>query len=125
MHFFDDGVVTSTKFINGDLFSVNPLAVKRIVRLYCRNKRALILFSSKNFGNVVLVEVGATFVGSIVHCFGDGESVRRGDQGSYFKPGGSLLLMFFQKNAFIPSEALLNQTASGYETRVKIGAPLG
>jgi phosphatidylserine decarboxylase len=124
MHFFDDGVVTASKFINGDLFSVSPLAVGQIARLYCRNKRAVILFSSQNFGDAALIEVGATFVGSIVHCFKNGGAVRRGEQAAYFMPGGSLVMMFFKKDAFTPNESLLKQTASGYETTVKVGAAL-
>lgn len=125
LHFFDDGEVICSEFINGDLYSVNPLAVKRVARLYCRNKRALTLFSSENFGDIVLVEVGATFVGSIVHCFENGEKIKRGDMGGYFLPGGSLLLMFFKKGAFRPSESLLAQTSLGYETKVGVGAVLG
>jgi phosphatidylserine decarboxylase len=125
VHFFDDGVITASKNLNGDLFSVNPLALKRIARLYCRNKRALTEFSSQNFGDAVLVEIGATFVGSIIHCFESGETVRRGQQASYFQPGGSLLLVFFKKNAFTPNECLLERTANGYETKVAVGEALG
>ena len=149
MHFFDDGVVTGSKFIDGDLFSVSPLAVDRIARLYCRNKRGLILFSSQNFGDIVIVEVGATFVGSIVHCFSkvDGVNdpllkedlisaensipkkepipVRRGQQASYFLPGGSLVLVFFKKDAFTPSNTLIEQTFAGYETKICVGDQLG
>jgi len=125
MHFFDDGVVTSAKFLKGDLYSVNPLAVDRVKRLYCRNKRALFNFESQNFGDVAIVEVGATFVGSIVHCFDIGERVNRGQQASFFLPGGSLVLLFFKAGAFVPDEALISQTNEGYETRSEIGHPLG
>ena len=141
MHFFDDGMVTGSKFLNGDLFSVSPLAVRRIARLYCRNKRALILFSSQNYGDIVIVEVGATFVGSIVHCFGKtgyGSSsvedslavenplpVCRGQQASYFLPGGSLVLVFFKKNAFTPNNTLLEQSIAGYETKISVGDTVG
>ena len=125
MHFFDDGQVTDTRYLNGDLYSVSPLALKRVARLYCRNKRALILFSSKNFGEVAIVEVGATFVGSIVHCFDEGDVVRRGQQASYFLPGGSLVLIFFRKGAFVPSETVLAQTLSGFESKTSIGDALG
>jgi phosphatidylserine decarboxylase len=124
MHFFDDGVVLSSRKINGDLFSVSPLAVGRIPRLYCRNKRAVIQFKSKNFGDVVFVEVGATFVGSIVHCFNNQDAVKRGDMASYFKPGGSLLLIFFKKDRYNPKESILEQTEKGFETMVKIGEPI-
>ena len=125
IHFFDDGVVNASKLLNGDLYSVSPLALNRVARLYCRNKRALVEFSSKNFGDVLLVEVGATFVGSIVHCFEDGEEVNRGQQAGYFLPGGSLLLMFFKQGAFVPCDTLLAQSAAGFETKMQIGVALG
>ena len=125
MHFFDNGTVTDTRMIKGDLYSVSPLALRRVVRLYCRNKRAIIKFSTENFGDVVLVEVGATFVGSIVHCFTKGQAVERGQVASYFKPGGSLVLMFLKKGKFVPSAELAHRTIEGYETKMPIGEPLG
>ena len=125
MHFFDNGMVTNTRKIKGDLYSVSPLALSRVVRLYCRNKRTVINFATENFGEVALVEVGATFVGSIVHCFNDGEEVERGQVASYFKPGGSLVLMFVKKGHFSPFEDLAARTAEGYETKISIGTPLG
>jgi len=125
MHFFDDGVVTDTRLIKGDLYSVNPLALNKVVGLYCRNKRALIRFSSDNFGEVALVEVGATFVGSIVHCFNNGQTVKRGELASYFKPGGSLVLMFLEAGKFKPDSDLVVRTADGIETKIPIGEPLG
>jgi len=125
MHFFDNGAVKSTHMIKGDLYSVSPLALNRVVRLYCRNKRAIIKFSTENFGDVVLVEVGATFVGSIVHCFKEGQKVERGQVASYFKPGGSLVLMFIKKGCFTPNQDLVLRTTQGYETKIPIGEPLG
>ena len=125
MHFFDDGVVKETRMIKGDLFSVSPIALSRVAKLYCRNKRALIRLSTDNFGDIVLVEVGATFVGSIVHCYEDGQNVKRGDLASYFKPGGSLVLMFLKKGVFLPDEDLVKRTADGIETKMAIGTILG
>ena len=125
MHFFDDGVVTEAKFFKGALYSVNPLAVGRVRRLYCRNKRALVNFQSENFGDVALVEVGATFVGSIVHCFDVGKPVMRGQQASFFLPGGSLVLAFFKPGMFNPDKTLLQQANAGYETKSYIGEPIG
>ncbi|MCL2372550.1 MAG: phosphatidylserine decarboxylase [Defluviitaleaceae bacterium] len=121
MHFFDDGIVKDTRMIKGDLYSVSPLALNKVVRLYCRNKRALIQFETKNFGDVVLVEVGATFVGSIVHCFNKGQKVSRGQMASYFKPGGSLVLIFLKKGMYMPTAELATRAAEGIETKVLIG----
>jgi len=125
MHFFDAGVVTSTRLIKGDLYSVSPLALNRVVKLYCRNKRALIQFSTENFGDAVLVEVGATFVGSIVHCFDENRRVSRGDVASYFKPGGSLVLLFLKKDMFKPNPDIVLRTLEGIETKILIGKSLG
>ncbi|MCL2109770.1 MAG: phosphatidylserine decarboxylase [Oscillospiraceae bacterium] len=125
MHFFDDGKIITSKLINGDLHSVNPIAVKQIARLYCQNKRALILYKTRNFGSVAIVEVGATFVGSIAHCFKNGDKVRRGQCGSYFKPGGSLILVFFQEGRFTPANPLTEQSRKGFESVVGVGEILG
>jgi len=125
IHFFDSGTVTDIRMLNGTLYSVSPLALNRVARLYCRNKRALVTFSSQNFGDVLLVEVGATFVGSIVHCFENGDEVDRGQQACYFLPGGSLLLMFFKYGSFVADEGLLAQSIAGYETKIQIGTALG
>ena len=125
MHFFDDGVVKETRMIKGDLFSVSPIALSRVAKLYCRNKRALIKLKTENFSDVVLVEVGATFVGSIVHCFEDGQNIKRGELASYFKPGGSLVLMFLKKGVFLPDPDLIKRTADGIETKMAIGTVLG
>jgi phosphatidylserine decarboxylase len=125
IHFFDDGIVTATKPIDGHLYTVSPLALGRVARLYCQNKRELISFSSENFGEVIIVEVGATFAGSIVHCFQAGESVHRGQQAGYFQPGGSLVLLFFKEAAFIPDSAILSQTAAGFESSIQAGMPIG
>jgi len=125
MHFFDNGTVTDTRIIKGDLYSVSPLALNKVVRLYCRNKRAVINFTTENFGDVVLVEVGATFVGSIVHCFTPGQEVHKGQVASYFKPGGSLVLMFVKKEYFAPSAELVTHTLEGHETKIAIGETLG
>jgi len=125
MHFFDNGVVTGTGMIKGDLYSVSPLALNKVVRLYCRNKRAVIRFSTENFGDVVMVEVGATFVGSIVHCFKDGQEVNRGELASYFKPGGSLVLIFLKKGCFTSNRDLIIHTIDGIETKIPIGTAIG
>jgi len=125
MHFFDDCEVTDATFINGDLHSVNPLAVAKIARLYCQNKRVRVQVATENFGDVTLMEVGATFVGSIVHRFLVGDRARRGRQASYFLPGGSLVLAFFEKGKIKFDAGIVARTAQGIETRVQVGERIG
>jgi phosphatidylserine decarboxylase len=125
MHFFDAGEVADATYIDGDLYSVSPIAVKKIARLYCRNKRVRVELSTENFGYVTIVEVGATFVGSIVHKFLVGDIARRGREASYFLPGGSLVLIFFEKGKISPDEGILTRTCDNIETRVKVGEVIG
>jgi phosphatidylserine decarboxylase len=125
MHFFDDGEITDVTCIDGALYSVNPLAVSKIARLYCQNKRVRVIIKTKNFGEAVIMEVGATFVGSIVHRFLAGDNAKRGRQASYFLPGGSLVLVYFKKDAVKLNEELLERTEKGIETKTPVGAALG
>ncbi|MCL2500807.1 MAG: phosphatidylserine decarboxylase [Defluviitaleaceae bacterium] len=125
MHFFDCGEVTDVECIDGDLYSVNPLAVARIAKLYCQNKRVRINISTRNFGDAVIVEVGATFVGSIVHRFLVGDNARRGRQAAYFLPGGSLVLVYFKKDRVRLDTDIIERTAKGIETKTHIGAAVG
>lgn len=120
VHFFDSGTVLSAKFLDGHLYSVNPIAVDKIAKLYCANKRAVFLQHTDNFGDVLFVEVGATMVGSIKHCFNIGDSVSKGSSAAYFLPGGSLVLVFFENGRFKPCE-LLQRTELGFETKLDVG----
>jgi phosphatidylserine decarboxylase len=125
MHFFDCGEVTDVECIGGDLYSVNPLAVAKVARLYCQNKRVRVNAATRNFGEAVIMEVGATFVGSIVHRFLVGDNMRRGRQASYFLPGGSLVLVYFKKGAVKLDTGILERTAEDIETKTDIAAVVG
>jgi len=125
LHFFDSGKIQQKKPINGHLYSVNPIAVNKIARLYCQNKRAIIVADTANFGTVTIVEVGATFVGSIVHLFNVADSFARGEQASYFLPGGSLVMLFFRQGSVTPAAEIMANTATGFETKISLGDYLG
>ena len=58
-----------SNIVKGNYYSVNPTALERVPKLYCQNKREWSIFHSENFGDVILVEVGATCVESIVQSY--------------------------------------------------------
>lgn len=124
-HFPDDGTPLEFKRIGKLLYSVNPIALKGIPRLYCQNKRELTLFQSVNFGNIVMVEVGATCVGSIVQTYIPGRYVCRGEEKGYFKFGGSTVILFFEQGAVKIDEDLLLNTQKGIETKILMGERIG
>lgn len=124
-HFVDNGVCGESRFINGGYYSVNPIALERIPKLFCQNKREWSIFKSENFDDIIHVEVGATCVGTIIQTYKTGEPVKKGSEKGYFKFGGSTTILFFKKDTLKIDGDILSQTALGYETKVLMGETIG
>jgi len=61
-----DGRVRGVKYISGDTWNVNPIALKRIEKLFCRNERAVLPLELSNArSHLTLVPVAAILVASI------------------------------------------------------------
>ena len=62
--------VDQVTYISGDTWNVNPIALRRVEKLFCKNERALIRTELAATGHVVtLVPVAAVLVASIrLHC---------------------------------------------------------
>jgi phosphatidylserine decarboxylase len=123
-HFPISGRVSPTTRIDGDYYSVNPLALRKITEIFCLNKREFTILSNPLFGNVVMTEVGATMVGSIIQTY-TGNFVKKGEEKGYFKFGGSTVVLLFEKNKISIDEDLLINTLKGYETVIKEGERIG
>ena len=65
-----DATLGTATYISGDTWNVNPVALKRVERLYCRNERVLLpLVLSRNGDTIALVPVAAILVAGIrLHC---------------------------------------------------------
>ncbi|MFN8240475.1 MAG: phosphatidylserine decarboxylase [Bacteroidales bacterium] len=123
-HFPVSGSLTATRQVEGDYYSVNPFALREKAEIFCLNKREYSILSNPLFGDVVMAEVGATMVGSIVQTY-NGSSVKKGEEKGYFKFGGSTVVLLFEKNKIDIDKDLLINTAKGYETAVKMGERIG
>lgn len=124
-HFVDDGVCGKTVKITGDYYSVNPIALSKVPALFCKNKREWSIFHSKNFGDILHVEVGATCVGSILQTYTVGEFVEKAHEKGYFKFGGSTTILFLEKDKVKIDEDLVAETEKGLETKVLMGETIG
>ncbi|MGV8981547.1 phosphatidylserine decarboxylase [Clostridium sp.] len=124
-HFVDDGVCGDTTKINGHYYSVNPIALKSVKKLFCQNKREWSIFRSDNFDDIIYMEVGATCVGSIIQTYNPNSKIKKGEEKGYFKFGGSTVILFFKKDIVKISEDLLSQTQLGFETSVAMGEEIG
>lgn len=124
-HFVDSGTPDKTHKIKGHYYSVNPIALKSIPKLFCENKREWSILHSDNFGDVLSIEVGATCVGSIIQTYTPGKKVNRGDEKGYFKFGGSTTILFFEKDKVSIDSDILEQSHIGFECKVQLGDSIG
>jgi phosphatidylserine decarboxylase len=58
--------IEQVTYISGDTWNVNPIALKRVEKLFCKNERALIRTRLEATGHIItLVPVAAVLVASI------------------------------------------------------------
>ncbi|WP_397600713.1 archaetidylserine decarboxylase [Silvanigrella sp.] len=124
-HFPVSGKAGITKTVPGLLHSVNPYALEHKISVYCLNKRTICELDSDNFGKVLLMEVGALFVGTIVQTYRPGMQVEKGDEKGFFKFGGSTCIFFFEHGIMKFDEDLIQASNEGFETLVHIGEKIG
>ena len=60
-----DSTVEHVTYISGDTWNVNPIALRRVERLFCRNERAVIRMRLADGTPIALVPVAAILVASI------------------------------------------------------------
>ncbi len=124
-HFIDSGIPTKSAKINGSLYSVNPIALNTIPKLFCANKREWSILKSDNFNDILMIEIGATCVGSIIQTYTPNIKVNKGDEKGYFKFGGSTTILFFKTNTICIDEDIMQQSSLGFETKVLFGEKIG
>lgn len=114
-----------SKLINGPLFSVNPIALRKHISILNENKRVLTLLDGGSFGQIAYIEVGATCVGSIKQTYQPSDLCAKGSEKGYFEFGGSCLILLFQPGKIQFEQDLIDASAEYTETYAKIGEPLG
>lgn len=123
-HFPCDGTPKAPRLINGPLFSVNPIALRKNLAYLWENKRYLMEFDTEKFGKVLYVAIGASNVGSVSFTYKTYHPVYKGDECGYFSFGGSSLLLLFENQDVKFDETLLNYSLKGIETRCLLGDKL-
>ena len=113
-----DARMSEVTYISGDTWNVNPVALKTIERLYCRNERAIIkLWTTEGGEPLTIVAVAAILVASIrirgldvaLNLEYDGpkrirceRQLARGDGIGYFEHGSTLVLFVPPDFAVVP-----------------------
>ncbi|MEL6929379.1 MAG: archaetidylserine decarboxylase [Cyanobacteria bacterium J06600_6] len=123
-HFPVRGQANSTKCLNGQYHSVNPIALAKVPKIFCLNKRAITEFDSHNFGRIACIEIGAITIGSIVQTYKPG-AVAKGQEKGYFQYGGSTVILLFEPNKISFDADLIRDSQANLEVRVMAGTRLG
>jgi phosphatidylserine decarboxylase len=124
--------VEQVNYISGDTWNVNPIALKRVERLFCRNERVVVRTTLAASGEpVTLVLVAAVLVASIRLRFLDvllnlrhrgpnvipcDASFRKGDEMGWFEQGSTLIV--FAPAGFTLCEHVVEGAA------IRMGEPL-
>lgn len=124
-HFPAAGTPTAPRLINGFLYSVNPIALRRKLAYLWQNKRKVVTLRTETFGDVLLIPIGATNVGGIVETYTPGKPLAKGDEMGYFRFGGSFVATLFLPGKIRLADDLIAATASGKELYARMGSALG
>ncbi|KAK3621929.1 phosphatidylserine decarboxylase [Elasticomyces elasticus] len=120
-----DGVMGEPKLIEGEYYTVNPMAIRSALDVYGENIRVVVPIDSEVHGRVMVVCVGAMMVGSTVITRKAGEKVKRAEELGYFKFGGSTLLMLFEPGMVKFDDDLVGNSNAALETLVRVGMSVG
>jgi phosphatidylserine decarboxylase len=100
--------IEQVTFISGDTWNVNPIALKRVEKLFCKNERAVIRTRLQTGETLTLVPVAAILVASIRLHFLDillnagsrgptvfpcEASVRKGEELGWFEHGSTIIVL--------------------------------
>jgi phosphatidylserine decarboxylase len=124
--------VEQVSYIPGDTWNVNPIALKRVEKLYCKNERAIVKTKLAASGHVVtLVPVAAVLVAGIRLRFLDllldmkhrgpnvfvcDAALRKGEEMGWFEHGSTIIV--FAPDGF----TLCDTVREG--TIIRVGQPL-
>jgi phosphatidylserine decarboxylase len=113
-----DGVMGKPIQIDGEYYTVNPMAIRSALDVYGENIRVVVPIDSVAHGRVMVICVGAMMVGSTVITRRTGENVRRAEELGYFKFGGSTILLLFEEGSMKFDDDLVDNSKEALETLV-------
>jgi phosphatidylserine decarboxylase len=120
-----DGIMGEPKLIEGEYYTVNPMAIRSALDVYGENVRYVVPIDSVAHGRVMVICVGAMMVGSTVITRKAGEHVSRAEELGYFKFGGSTLLLLFEPGVVHFDEDMVNNSNTALETLIRVGMSIG
>jgi phosphatidylserine decarboxylase len=123
--YIDDGEHEAVDSIGGNLHSVSPMAIRCNLKIFQKNYREYCILKTKNFGEVIEIEVGALLVGKIQQNLREGGRFFRGQEKGYFEFGASTIIMLFRPSIVAIDADVADYSRKGIETLVQYGSAIG
>ncbi|KAI0813429.1 phosphatidylserine decarboxylase-domain-containing protein [Xylaria sp. FL0064] len=120
-----DGILRKPKLIEGEYYTVNPMAIRSALDVYGENVRVICPIDSEQHGRVMVICVGAMMVGSTVITRQEGEHVKRAEELGYFKFGGSTIVVLFEPGRMVWDDDLVDNSNGALETLIRAGMSVG
>ena len=123
-HFPDAGTTLKYWRLRGKYHSVNPLALSLGFKVFAENLRTVrIMQLAHSEAPCAMISVGAFGVASIHD--NEAPAFSRGDEAGHFTFGGSTVIMVFPPGAMRFDDDLIEHSAQGIETLVKVNSAIG
>ncbi len=119
------GKIVEQRLINGPLYSVSPIALRKSMGYLWENKRVLTVIDTPDLGRVSFLAIGATCVGSIFMTAQVGDIVEKGGELGYFAFGGSCVITLFERDRVQLAADLVENGRRQLEVYAKVGDLLG
>jgi len=113
------------RLIAGPLYSVNPVALRQRIEILWTNRRMVSIHHADIGGDIALIEVGATCVGTIHQTHVSGQWSAKGAEKGYFSFGGSSTITLFEPEKVELAADLLENTSAGRELYARMGDQMG
>ena len=119
--FPDSGVVEETYNIKGKLHTVS--SISKEYPIYKVNHRIITKLNTKNFDDLIFIEVGALCVGKIINH--DIKEYNICDEKGYFKMGGSTIAILIKDKKLLLDKDILDNATKEIEVKLKCGEKIG
>lgn len=121
-HFPYSGIPSPCHEIGRDYYSVSPISLeKKFTKVFTKNKREICRLKTAGKGEMLIIPVGATMVGSLNSTFTPDSPVQKGEEMGYFAFGGSTIVLLFDSGKFTFDKDLIENTRNHFETAVRMG----
>lgn len=121
-HFPYPGIPSPCHEIGKDYYSVSPISLeKKFTQVFTKNKREICRLKTAGKGEMLIIPVGATMVGSLNSTFTPESPVKKGEEMGYFAFGGSTIVLLFDSGKFTFDKDLIENTRNHFETAVRMG----